>query len=360
MRKEVSAVVESPNKMVLKKFDIPSIKTNDMLLRVERVGICGSDPHFYKGTRKIAAYPLIMGHEMVGYLDKIGDEASKIYNVKIGDRVTVEPYINCGHCKYCLTGYYQLCKERKSYGVNISCDTPPHLWGAYGEYMFIAPGSKVHKISKEIPAEAACLSSVIGNGVRWVITKGGLSIGETIVIMGPGAQGIASTIVAKEAGAGCIILLGTNTDSKRLKLGENFGAITINVEKENPVEVVRNITNGDMADVVVECSGSSLALKLGLDLLKPLGRYVLAGRNDNKENCLDTNKIVVNELKVYGGYGQSWDVERAVSIINSNRYPIENMVTHVFPLEEAETAIKFFINNPQETIRVALDPNQEK
>jgi len=358
VNKEISAVVESPNKMMIKKFNIPSVDTDGVLLRVERVGICGSDPHFYQGTRNIARYPLIMGHEMVGYVDKIGDKASSIYNIQTGDRVTVEPYISCGHCKYCLTGYYQLCKERKAYGVNISCDTPPYLWGAYGEYMFVGPGSKIHKISKEIPAEAACLSSVIGNGVRWVITKGGVSIGETIVIMGPGAQGLASTIIAKEAGAGCIILLGTNADIKRLKLGEKFGAThVINIEKENTIEVIRDITSGDMADVVIEASGSPSALKLGVELLKPLGRYVWAGRNDNKENCFDTNKIIVNELKVYGGYGQSWDVEKAVSIINSNKYPIEKMVTRVFPLKEADDAINYFINNPQENIRVAIDPS---
>ena len=222
MKKETSVVVEAPNKMVLKKFPIPNIEADGMLLRVERVGICGSDPGFYQGKRKINVYPLILGHEVVGYVDKIGEKASKRYNVNKGDRVTVEPYIPCGHCKYCLTGYYQLCKERRCYGVNLSCNTPPYLWGAYGEYMFVTCGSRVHKISEKVPAEAACLSSVIGNGVRWVTTKGRVSLGETVVIMGPGAQGLASTIIAKESGAGCIILLGTATDSTRFVLGKRF------------------------------------------------------------------------------------------------------------------------------------------
>jgi len=113
-----------------------------------------------------------------------------------------------------------------------------------------------------------------------------------------------------------------------------------------------------MADVVIECSGASKSIALGLDLLKPLGRYVLAGRTGFQLVPFITDKIVVKELKVFGGYGQSWNVEQAVKLINSRRYPIEKMVTQVFPLEKAEIAMNFFIENPQECIRIALAPYQ--
>jgi len=356
-KKEISAVLESPNKIVIKEFDIPIIKADEMLLRVERVGICGSDPAPYKGEGEFNIYPLILGHEMVGWVDEIGSEASKDYNVRTGDRVTVEPYIPCGKCKFCQTGYYQLCKNKRVYGTNVSCNIPPHLFGAYGEYMYVFPGSRVHKVSRKVPAEAAVMSSVIGNGVRWIVTKGKVSLGDKVVIIGPGAQGLASTIVAKEVGASCIILLGTDSDTKRLELGKEFGAThTINVEQENAIEVIKEITRGDMADVVVENSGSSKARILGLDLLRPLGRYVLSGEGGLKSVPLVIDKIVSNELQLFGGWGQSWNVEQAIGVINSQRYPIEKLVTQVFPLEKADNAMRFFMENPQKCIRVVLSP----
>lgn len=357
MKKEVSVVLESPHKMVIKEFEIPCIGHQDMLLRIEMTAICGTDPKLYEGKFLTHTFPLILGHEIVGYVEKIGEEAARIYKVKKGDRVTVEPQILCGHCRYCLTGYYQLCENERCYGVDVPCDRPPYLWGGYGEYLFVAQGSRVHKISEDVPAQAACLSSVIGNGIRWIRTKGKVKFGESVVIMGAGAQGLATVLAAVEAGANPIIVLGLSLDEKRLELAREFGAhYLVNVEKEDPIGTVKEITSEEMADVVIECSGAPRAIELGLDLLKPLGRYILAGMSGNRKIPLNTDKIVIKELTVQGGNGQSWDVELAVKLINSGKYPIEKMITDLFPVREAEKAIKFFINNKKSCIKVALKP----
>lgn len=359
MKNEISAVLEAPEKMVLKEFPLPEIGTDEMLLMVEMVSICGSDPKYYLGKHEIRVYPKILGHEVVGFIEKVGEKAGRIYGVKEGDRVTVEPYILCGNCKYCLTGYYQLCRRKRCYGVNLACSEFPYLWGAYGQYMYIAPGSRVHKINPEVPPEAACLSSIIGNGIRWVQTKAEVKPGESVVIIGPGAIGLSTVIAAVESGAEPIIVFGLSRDRQKLKLAEEFGAHhAVDLENTDPITFVRNVTAGEMADVVIECAGSISAVQLGLDLVKPLGRYVLAGKTSWQAIPLITDKIVSNEIRLFGGYGQSWNVEQAVRLINSGRYKIHKMVTHIFSLDKAEEAVRFFMENPERCIRAAITPNQ--
>lgn len=357
MSKGLSMVVERPQSMVAREFSLPDILADDLLLRIERVGICGSDPKMYLGEHELKNYPKILGHEVVGHVEAVGGNAAYAYGVKVGDRIVVEPYIPCHSCEFCLKGYYQLCKSRKSYGVHISCVDPPHLWGGYGQYMYVAPGSRVHRISDVVSGEAACLSSVIGNGVRWVRTKGRVQIGDTVVIVGPGAQGLASVIVASESGAEPIIVMGLSKDERRFELAREFGAhYTVNVEKDNPVAAVRTLTHGEMAHVVIDCAGGAKAIAMGLDLLRPLGRYVLAGKSNYAQVPMITDKIVTKELAIYGGYGQPLDVEAACRIISLGKYDISKMVTHTFNLTDAEKAMKFFIGNPNDCIRVVLNP----
>lgn len=351
-------VVEKGGEFLEKEFPLPTIGADDLLLKVERVSICGSDPKMYLGIHSQVKLPVILGHEVVGFVAEVGDAAAKTYQVAAGDRIMVEPYIMCRACSYCLTGNYQLCANgKRAYGFTISCDKEPYLWGAYSEYMYVSPGSKVHRIQPEVPANAACLASVIGNGVRWIRRKGGAQFGDTVVIMGPGAQGLASVIAAKEAGMENIIVLGLGRDELGLNLAREYGAThLVNIETADAVETIRTVTNGRMADLAVECSGNVQSIGTGIHFLRPQGRYVLASVTGRKPAPIETDIIVNKEIEIYGGYGQSWDVEMAVKIINSRKYAIEKMITHEYPLFKAKEAMDYFISKPPDCIRVALIP----
>jgi threonine dehydrogenase-like Zn-dependent dehydrogenase len=262
-------VVEAPEKMILKEFPLPEVGPKDLLLRVEMVSICGSDRLLYKGTHKASSFPKILGHEVVGYVEEIGELAAEAYGVKKGDRVTPEPYQMCGHCENCLGGNYAACQPRKNYGVSFTCDHPPYLFGGYSEYMVILPGSKVHKVEPDVPAEAACLSSLLGNGLRWIRTKAKVRPGESVVIVGAGALGLTTAIAALEVGAFPVVVVGISADEIKFKVAKEFGVDeTINLEKENVVERVRELTSGRMADVVVECAGVPASIQLGLELVR--------------------------------------------------------------------------------------------
>jgi threonine dehydrogenase-like Zn-dependent dehydrogenase len=358
MKSEVSAVLGAPRRIVLKEFPIPQIGEDEFLLRVDLVTICGGDPIEYEGRNVKTRFPLILGHEVVGTIVEIGAVAAQRYRVKAGDRVNVEPYILCGHCKPCLTGYYQFCENSRIYGVNVTCDTPPYLWGAYGQYMYGAPGSKVHKLGSDVPLEAGVMASVLGNGVRWIRTLGRVRFGESVVVLGPGAQGLVTVIAAREAGAAPIVVVGQTRNPQKWELAREFGAthiVDMTVTRD-PVSEVRSILGGDLADVAVECTGAAQIMQLGLELTRPVGRYVLAGTCGYDKVPLVTDMIVFKELQVLGGLGQSWDTEEAVKIINSRRYALEKLITHVFPLAQASEAMRFFISNRAEAIKVAIKP----
>jgi threonine dehydrogenase-like Zn-dependent dehydrogenase len=356
--KERSMVLVRPRLMEQREFDVPEIDDDSFLLRVNLVTICGGDPIEYEGRNVKAHYPMILGHEMVGTIEKIGDRAAKRHGVNVGDRVNVEPYILCGECDYCLNGYYQFCVNSKVYGVNMSCETPPYLWGAYGEYMYGAPGSKVHKIAADVPNEAAALSSVLGNGVRWIRTKGQVKSGESVAVLGAGAQGLATIIAAREAGAHPIIVVGREENRFKWTLAHEFGAhhLIDLYEVRNPLARVRELNGGSLADVVVECTGAEAMMQLGLELVRPVGRYVMIGTCGYDRRALITDMVVFKEIQILGGLGQSGDTEPAVQIINRRTYPIERMITHVFPLEQAVEALRFFMNRPDQTVRVAIKP----
>ena len=336
--------MEAPKKMSLKEFDIPDIGDDDGLLKVDMVGVCGGDPGIYDGTKGRAPrpYPIIMGHEIIGTIDRIGKEASRRHGVKEGDRAIVEFSIGCGQCYQCTIGRYNLCEKFLSYGTMISCKDPPHLWGGYAEYLYIAPRAKVHKVNSDLPLEAGVLvSAVLGNAIRW-LKIGGISIGDTVVIEGPGQQGLAGLIAAKEAGASCIIVTGRSHHKLRFDLAKEYGAqYCLDVQTKDLFESVKEITKGKMADIVMDTTGNPEGAINAINLVKRNGVIILPGMyGAKKEIPLILDRVVVNELKLFGVFSHDIrSVIPAISLVESRKYNVEKMVTHRFGLEEAERAV---------------------
>ncbi|NWF56057.1 MAG: alcohol dehydrogenase catalytic domain-containing protein [Syntrophaceae bacterium] len=366
-RKTRSMVVEEPGRMVLREFERPAIGPEDGLLKVEMAGVCGSDPGMFRGkaTALPIRYPLILGHEVVGHIEAIGGVAAKRHRVKEGDRVIVETAFGCGHCPACLTGKYVQCESSLMYGHTISCQEPPHLWGAYGEYLYLAPRANFHRIGDDLPAEAAVLiCAVLGNAVRWLRQVGGVSIGHTVVIEGPGLQGLAGVIVARESGASRIIVTGLKRDKKRFALAREFGAThCLDAEDRDPVEEVREITKGTMADVVIDVTGHPEGAVKALDLVRKGGTILLPGiYGAGKSIPLVLDQLVFKEVKIQGVLSQNiQSVLPAIALAEARKYPIEMMVTHRFPLEEAERAVRLVAGEfeAEEPIKVVILPWKE-
>lgn len=335
-------VLEAPERMALREYPLPEVREDDGLLKVEMAGICHTDVGLYHGTVRYAL-PLIMGHEIVGRIARLGPLAARRWGVREGDRVTVESRVRCGFCRACLEGAAKYCVERLGYGTWTSCERPPHLWGAYADYMYLAPGSTMHRIPEGMSLELATLLTVaISNGIQWTVVKGGARLGDAVVVQGVGPIGLSCVAAAREAGAGPVIATGLSSDGYRLRLAREFGAdAVIDVEQEDVVERVRELTGGDMADVVVDVTGSGAAVRTSLKLVRPQGTVVSAGvTGDDTLTPLPLDTLLYKEIRVQGVFTYDHDtVRRSIKLAQRGRYPFEKLVTHRFPLEQAEQAV---------------------
>ena len=208
MARARAAVQVDDRRIEIDEFELPKIGPDAGLLRLEACGMCGSDVEQYDGAfRQLGLrYPVIPGHEPVGYIEEVGDEAARRWGVRRGDRVAVEPVLGCGHCRACLTGAYRRCRTGRpgtaiaSYAF-IPTSEAPGLWGGYAEYMYLDPHTVMHKIAADLPIELVALYQPIAAGIRWAVQEPGTKIGDTVVIL-------ASVVAAREAGAAQIIVTG--------------------------------------------------------------------------------------------------------------------------------------------------------
>lgn len=350
-------VLEAPRRFAEVRYPIPDIGDDEFLLRVELVTICGGDPIEFEGRNRKAHYPLMLGHELVGRVEQIGSAAAARHGVATGDRVSVEPYISCGTCRYCVRGDYHFCAEGMVYGVTVPSDRPPHLWGAFGEYLYGAPGAHVHSIEAEVPAAAACLTSVLGNAVRWIHTRGRAHADEPVLVLGGGVQALSTVIVAREAGLGPIIVVARGRNPRKLELARAYGADTvIDAESAAVVGQVRDALQSRPLEFAVECTGAQSMIDLAVEALDVGGRLVQAGTRGGEAATFDLDAIAFKEIDFLGGLGQAGDTERAARIVNGRRNAIEDMVTHTFPLSDVREAMSLFMEGRDGVIHVALDP----
>jgi threonine dehydrogenase-like Zn-dependent dehydrogenase len=323
-------------------IDIPDIDDDSAILQIEACGICGSDYEQYEGVLG-TPIPAVPGHEPLGRIAAIGDRAALRWGVNVGDRVAVETMIACHSCSTCHGGDYHLCGTRRIYSY-IPLSDEPGLWGAYSQYMFLDRNSIVHKMDPDLPPEIAVMFNPLGAGFRWAVEVPQTRVGDDVVIMGPGQRGLASVIACRQAGAGKIIVTGLAADADKLKLAKLYGAdYTIDVENENPIRRVKEITNGRGADVVVDVS--SYAVKPVVDALSFVragGTIVLAGIKGFKPiPDFISDLIVVQEITIKGAMGvTSSGYQAAIKTIESGKVPMAAMHTHNFKLEDAELAIK--------------------
>ena len=347
----------------MRELPLPEIGPEDGLLQVEACGICGSDYEQFQGALPVR-FPVIPGHEPVGRIVELGDEAARRWGVQVGDRVAVETLIPCGFCRNCVSGAYRLCnghKRMNAYGY-LGVDVPPGLWGGYSQYLYLEPHALVHRIDPSIKPEIAVLFNPLGAGFRWAVEMPRLAPGDSIVVLGPGQRGLASVIAAREAGAGCIVVTGLAADERKLALARELGAHrTVNVEEEDAVQAVREATSGRMADVVVDVTAyATAAVNQAIDLARRGGTVVLAGTKGPKPiPDFLSDRIVVKELTLMGAFGVDYDnYERAIRLIESGKYPLERLHTHTLPLADAERALRLLAREEpgEDAIHIALVP----
>lgn len=338
----VGMVQVGVERIEMRELPLPTVGADDALLQVEACGICGSDVEQFQGVLKVPL-PLIPGHEPLGRIAAIGERAARRWGVAEGDRVAVETMLPCGACARCRGGAYHLCAQRRIYSY-VPLSVAPGLWGAYAEYLYLPPNAIVHPVDPTLPPELAVLFNPLGAGFRWAVEIPRTRPGDTVLVLGPGQRGLASVIACREAGAGAILVTGLSRDAHKLALAREFGADhTIDVEREDVVARVRELTGGRGADVVVEVSAFAVEpVRDAIDCCAPGGTVVLAGVKGMKPvPDFVSDKVVLKEITLRGAIGVTWSAyEQAIRLIESRRLPLERLQTHRFALRDAERALR--------------------
>ncbi len=362
-KSSMASVMTAPGECEVRELDVLPIPADAALLRVEAAGICGSDV----GMFAAAGRERILGHENVGVIAEIGNIARERWGVSEGDRVAVEEYLPCGHCEFCRGRDFRLCDdcdphmhaEPMRFG-STPVAVAPGLWGGFSQYLYLHPRSILHKITGDAPWRHLSMALPIGNGFEWAYFYGGVAPSKTVVVIGPGQQGIGCVMAAKEAGASCIIVIGRPRDAERLQVAKELGADHIlMLEGQEAVEEVRRLTNGEMVDIVLDtAAGSSSTVISGLQMLRKQGRYLCPTAVPEGISNLPLKLIQSKCLSLVGVRGHSFEaVEMGLDLITSRRYPLEKMATHSFGLEDVGKAIGYVAGNgPKGAVHLSICP----
>ncbi len=344
-RVTLAAVTVGRRETQLQELCIPDIGLDAGLLKVVAAGVCGADVRSYEKDLP----PRVMGHENVGYVAAAGPIAARRWGVQVGDLVAVEEYLPCGHCQFCRSSEFRLCLESDPaatpgalrYGTTPVA-TPPGLWGGYSQYMYLHPGSVLHHVAPGVPAVQASLALPLGNGYQWAYLEAGAGPGKTVVVMGPGQQGLGCVLAAREAGSERIIVTGLQRDTERLEVAKLLGAsYAICAEDRDVVDQVADVTGGEMADIVIDtAAGNETTIPLAVAMLKKRGVLVAAAAAAKPLSAFDLGAVTKKCLTVKGVRGHSYEaVEWALRLIASQRYPLDRLCSIECSLAEVHRAI---------------------
>jgi len=301
-----AGVFTGDGKWDVRELPAPAPPEGGAVLRVEAVGLCGSDLAQIHGGIGVPGevFPVVPGHEIVGRIEQITPEAERAWRLSEGDRVVVDEIVKCGECMPCRAGDPD-CTKMHVYGYTLGLDRDSGCWGGYAEQMALLPRTNLHRVPGDVPAVEFTMFEPLASAVNWS-ERAGVKLGDTVVIQGPGHQGLACLIAARAAGATTVIVTGTSSDAARLDAARALGAdAPIDVESEDPVARVAELTGGRMADVVMDIAAVvTSTIPLAVNLVKTRGTGLLAGlKHFAPVEGLITDLIVLRSITLTGGAG---------------------------------------------------------
>lgn len=357
------AVKTAPETTQVLQFPLPQVGEADGILQIEACGVGGAEPEHYRSTRWT---PIAMGHQIVGRVVALGPLARKMWRVEEGERVALQEYFPCKSCHWCLRGEYRFCPDADFFGGRnprrtglLDYREAPHLVGGFAEYMYLPWNSVIHKIPQDLPGSLGTLAVGLGNGVQWATMDMQTGPGKTVLVIGPGQQGLGCVLASREAGASTIILAGMTRDLPRLELAHHLGADhVINVETHDLVDEVSRVTRNGGVDVVVDTTGDPGGLNLARYIrLAKMGAWLWVNCTDS---AVPVQPVKEKYLTIRSGRGRTYAAtEEALRIICSRKYPLERMCTHSFGLSDVDKAIRATAGRLVEgAIHVVVDPWQ--
>lgn len=342
-----AAYMTGINKMEIRDIEIPKLKEKDVLIKLEYVGICGSDVHYLEHG-KIGDFVVngdfILGHECSGTVVEIG---SGVQNLKVGDKVALEPGQTCGQCEFCKSGRYNLCAA-----VEFLATPPYH--GCLMNYIAF-PENMAFKLPDNITTKEGALVEPLAVGIH-AANQGNVKLGDSVVILGAGTIGLVTLLACKAYGAADIAVV--DVIPKRLEFAKKLGATTvINALEADVFAELDKLTNKKGVDVVIETAGSARTIAQTPYLIKNGGCVVLVGLAPQDTIEYNFAKIMAKEAQIKSVFRYRNIYPQAIKAISNGLIDISGIVTHEFDFEDTAKAFDYVINNKQDVVKAVIKIN---
>lgn len=339
------ALLERQNVMTMTSRPRPAPGPGEVLVRVHRVGVCGSDVHYYTHGRIgtfVVEKPIVLGHEMSGIIEDVG---SGVPRDRVGERVAVEPGVPDRTCEFCRAGRYNLCPNV------VFMATPPYD-GALADYIVTA-SDFAFALPDNVTLEEGALMEPLSVGV-YAVHRSGLRAGQSVAIVGAGPIGLVTLQVAKAAGAGAITVV--DLDENRLETARRLGATdTVDASKNDAVEAVMGATGGRGVDIVFEAAGSPKTAAAAVHLVKRGGRVVMIGLPPQDNFPYPLVYAMSREIDIFTVFRYANVYPAAIALVAQGRVDTKSLVTHRFPLERSEDALKLSDSRADGVIKAMVE-----
>lgn len=330
----MKAVVKYADKLdsvEVRDVPVPEITDDQVLLKVGAVGVCGSDIHMWRQNHSWAIkIPVVMGHEFAGVVEKTG---RNVRHFQPGDRVTCETACQiCGNCIYCHTGRYNLCPKRLGFGNLID--------GAMAEYVAVRPDI-LHRVPENVSLEYASLTEPCCVAANAIIEMSTIKPGDIVAVQGAGAIGILCMQMAKLCGAGTLLVLGTDVDENRLRIAREVGAHhTINIQREDPMSLLKTLGDGYGADLVVDATGVSAALVQSMQMVRPLGQITKVGWGPQPFNH-SLDPLVAKAARLQTTFSHTYPTwERVLTLMKTGQLVLDPIIGGVYGADDWKRAFE--------------------
>lgn len=323
-----AAIFYGTRDLRIQDVKLRKLNSDEILLKVHACGVCGTDVHIYEGAEGSATVfpPVILGHEFSGKVCEIGDDVT---NIKIGDRVCVDPNIYCGKCHYCRDGQAHLCEQLTAIGVTVD--------GGFAEYC-IVPEKQAYKLPENVAYEEGALSEPIACCLHG-IDQSEISPGDAVLIIGGGTIGLIMLQLAKIAGAAKVLLSEPMKDKRDLAL--TLGAdIVIDPVHEHFEEAIKSHTNSGV-DIAIECVGKKETMQQAIQSARKGGAIMMFGLTPpNCEIPLKPFDVFRRELTIKSSFINPFTQARAVDLLGSGRVKVNDLISQVVSLEDLAEIFK--------------------
>ncbi|MHB8072292.1 NAD(P)-dependent alcohol dehydrogenase [Desulfosporosinus fructosivorans] len=342
--KNRAAYMTGLNKMEIREIEVPVPKEKEVLVKLEYVGICGSDVHYLEHGKIgdfIVNGDFILGHECAGTIVAIG---AKVETLKVGDKVALEPGITCGQCEFCKSGRYNLCPDVEFLA------TPPYQ-GCLMNYIAF-PENMAFKLPDMISTKEGALVEPLAVGMH-AAKQGNVKLGDSVVILGSGTIGLVTLLACKAFGATDITVV--DVIPKRLEYAKKLGATTvINATEVDVLTEIDKLTNKKGVDIVIETAGSATTIAQTPYLIKNGGCIVLVGMAPQDIIEYNFAKILAKEAEIKSVFRYRNIYPQAIQAISKGVIDISGIITHEFAFDDVAKAFDFVINHKQEVVKAVI------